>query len=152
MARKGDIGKIVGEGKGTESGTWRVKFKKGFTERCWPKELSPYPTRAPKYMKLKKKDIRGKYKIKIDLRKLKGSSPLDYKVFPYFKKPAKPKKDELHELYRQHLKNKVEHIWVETLKCAICGKYHEAYLYEMNPKQYKGLQKQINKLIDDTKK
>jgi len=50
------------------------------------------------------------------------------------------------KIYQDHLKNKTEHTWVETYKCIICGKYHEAYLYEMNPEIYKSLQKELKKL------
>ena len=56
------------------------------------------------------------------------------------------------QLYKKHLKNEVEHMWVETYKCLICGKYHEAYLYEMNPKPYQSLQKMLNKLLPTPKR
>ncbi len=51
------------------------------------------------------------------------------------------------KVLKQHLNNEVEHTWVETYKCIICGKYHEAYLYEINPEPYHSLQEEINKLV-----
>ena len=53
----------------------------------------------------------------------------------------------IEKLYKLHLENKVEHVWVQTYKCIICGKYHEQYLYEINPKPYKKLQQILNKLV-----
>ena len=60
------------------------------------------------------------------------------------------KKVDLKKVYQQHLKNEAEHLWVETWKCILCGKYHESYLYEMNPAPYKNLNKQIDKLLEDS--
>ena len=60
-----------------EQGYWGLKeeFLKAFTSPTPPlKEME-----QPKYIEIKKKDIRGNYKVKIDLRKLKGSLPLKEK-------------------------------------------------------------------------